>query len=169
MITSIIKCEMKSLIHSQTSLVQPLEFQNGWVISSILYWAYDYLSMQGLELIHVSKTGPWKRFGCRGCSDWHLKRVHYNDVIMSLIASQITSLTIVHSTVYSDAAQRKHQSSASLAFVWGIHRGPVNSPHKWPVTQKMFPFGDVFMTIHVICEQIVLPDYEKLNVIMNLK
>ena len=39
--------------------------------------------------------------------------------------------------------QRKHQSSASLAFVWGIHRGPVTSPHKGPVTQKMFPFDDV--------------------------
>ena len=47
---------------------------------------------------------------------------HYNDVIMTTIASQITSLTVVYSTVYSDADQRKHQSSASLAFVWGIHR-----------------------------------------------
>ena len=47
---------------------------------------------------------------------------HYDDVIMTTIASQITSLTSVYSTVYSDADQRKHQSSASLAFVWGIHR-----------------------------------------------
>ena len=64
---------------------------------------------------------------------------------MTPIASQITSLTVVYSTVYSDADQRKHQSSASLAFVWGIHRGPVNSPHKGPVTRKMFPFDDVIM------------------------
>ena len=64
---------------------------------------------------------------------------------MGTKASQITSLTIVYSTVYSDADQRKHQSSASLAFVWGIHRWPVNSPHKWPVTRKMFPFDDVIM------------------------
>ena len=64
---------------------------------------------------------------------------------MGTVASQITSLTVVYSTVYSDADQRKHQSSASLAFVWGIHRGPVNSPHKWPVTRKMFPFDDVIM------------------------
>ena len=64
---------------------------------------------------------------------------------MSAIASKITSLTIVFSTVFSDAGQRKHQSSASLAFVQGIHRGPVNSPHKWPVTRKMFAFGDVIM------------------------
>ena len=69
------------------------------------------------------------------------------DVIMGAIASQITSLTIVYSTVYSDADQRKHQSSASLAFVRGIHRGLVNSPHKWPVTQKMFPFDDVIMNL----------------------
>ena len=64
---------------------------------------------------------------------------------MNTMASQITSLTIVYSVVYSDADQRKHQSSASLAFVQWIHRGPVNSPHKWPVTQKMFPFDDVIM------------------------
>ena len=70
---------------------------------------------------------------------------HYDDVIMSTIASQITSLTIVYSTIYSGADQSKHQSSASLAFVWGIHRGPVNSPHKLPVTRKMFPFDDVIM------------------------
>ena len=69
--------------------------------------------------------------------------VHKSDVIMGAIASQNTSLAIVYSTVYSDADQRKHQSSASLAFVRGIHRGPANSPHKWPVTRKMFPFDDV--------------------------
>ena len=53
---------------------------------------------------------------------------HYNDVIMTTIASQITSLTIVYSIVYSDVDQSKHQSSASLAFVRGIHRGPVRQP-----------------------------------------
>ena len=47
---------------------------------------------------------------------------------MGAIASQITSLTIVYSTVYSDADQSKHQSSASLAFVREIHREPVNLP-----------------------------------------
>ena len=72
-------------------------------------------------------------------------RNHYTDVIMSAMASQITSVTIVYSTVYSDADQTKHHSSASLAFVQGIHRGPVDSPHKWPVTRKIFPFDDVIM------------------------
>ena len=65
---------------------------------------------------------------------------------MDTMTSQITSLAIVYSTVHAGADQRKHQSSASLAFVWGIHRGPVNSPHKWPVTRKMFPFDDIIMT-----------------------
>ena len=64
---------------------------------------------------------------------------------MATIASQITSLTIVYSIIYSGADQRKHQSSVSLAFVRGIHRCPVNSLHKWPVTWKMFPFDDVIM------------------------
>ena len=70
---------------------------------------------------------------------------HYVDVIMRAIASQLTSLTFVYSAVYSSSDQRKHQSSASLAFVRGIRRRPVNSPHKWPVTRKMFPFDDVIM------------------------
>ena len=66
------------------------------------------------------------------------KTKRYSDVIIGAMASQITILTIAYSTVYSGADQRKYQSSASLAFVRGIHRWPVNSPHKWPVTWKMF-------------------------------
>ena len=62
-------------------------------------------------------------------------------------ASQITSLTNVYSTAYSGADQRKHQSSASLAFVRGIHRWPVNSPDKGPATREMFPFDDVIMPV----------------------
>ena len=64
---------------------------------------------------------------------------------MRTIASQITSLTIVYWAVYSRRRWKKHQSSASLAFVRGIHRWPVNSLHKRPVTRKMFPFDDVIM------------------------
>ena len=70
---------------------------------------------------------------------------HYSDVIMGAMASQLTGVFNVCSTVGADADQRKHQSSASLAFVRGIHRSPVNSPHKRPVTRKMFPFDDVIM------------------------
>ena len=64
---------------------------------------------------------------------------------MSTMASQIISLTIAYSTVYSSTDQRKHQSSASLAFVRGIHRWPVSSPQQGPVTRKTFPFADVIM------------------------
>ena len=82
------------------------------------------------------------------CPDPHSKlRYHYNDVIINPMASQITSLTTVYSIVYLCAHQRKHQSSASLAFVRGIHRWPVNSPHKGLVTRKMFPFDDVIVIL----------------------
>ena len=87
------------------------------------------------------REATWRR--CKHCSQYHQSFVHYSDVIMSTMASQITSLTIVYSTVYSSANQRKHQSFASLAFVRGIHWWPVDSQHKWPVTRKMFPFDDV--------------------------
>ena len=80
---------------------------------------------------------------------------HYDDVIMTMLASQITSLTVVYSIVYSGVNQRKHQSSASLAFVREIHRGPVNFPHKWPVTRKMFPFDDVTQGHKTICDAVV--------------
>ena len=103
-----------------------------WIIKPFLllaFWCWD-------------RNIAEKTDQCFGCG-----HPHYGDVIMGAIASQITSLTIDYSTVYSDADQRKHQSSASLAFARGIHRGPVYSPHKWPVTRKMFPFDDVIMLI----------------------
>ena len=69
----------------------------------------------------------------------------YNDVIMGAMASRITGVSIAYLNAYSGAYQRIHQSSASLAFVRGIHRWPVNSRLKWPVTRKMFPFDDGIM------------------------
>ena len=86
----------------------------------VLPGAYSPVS----HFISITMTSQWAR--------WHLKSP--------------TSRLHVYSVVYSDADQRKHQSSASLAFVRGIHRWPVNSPHKWPVTRKMFPFDDVSMS-----------------------
>ena len=103
-----------------------------WAINNLIaYWSAAYIrDLAGDGQTRVQYTA-------------HLK--HYNDVIMSAMASQTTSLAIVFPSVYSGADQRKHQSSASLAFARGIHRSPVNSPHKWPVTRKMFPFDDVIM------------------------
>ena len=72
------------------------------------------------------------------------KLYHYNDVIMSSMASQITGDSIVYSAVCSGADQRKHQSSASLAYGRGVHR--------WPVTRKMFPFEDVIILFHATYE-----------------
>ena len=104
------------------------------------------------KTVFLIETAPWSIWD-RNClkptGTWTPSSsltIHYDDVIMGAIASLITSLTIVYSTVYSGADQSKHQSSTSLAFVWGIHRGPMNSPHKWPVTRKMFPFDDVIMS-----------------------
>ena len=92
-------------------------------------------------------TRIWKSMHACRQLEHEMPADHYCDVIMSVIASQITGVSIVYSTVYSGADKRKHQSSASLAFVRGIHRWPVNSPYKGPVMRTMFPFDDVITTI----------------------
>ena len=102
----------------------------------------DQFKLVNCHVINQQARKLWRRFFAAPAVEVF---PHYDDVIMTTMASQITSLTIVYSTVYSGADQRKHQSSASLAIVRGIHRWPVNSPHKWPVTRKMFPFDDVIM------------------------
>ena len=76
---------------------------------------------------------------------------YYSDVTMSAMASQITGVSSVYSRVCSGANQIRHQSSVSLAFVRGIHRWPVNSPHKGSVTRKIFPFDDFIM--HSACRR----------------
>ena len=81
----------------------------------------------------------------------HFIPMHHNDVIMTTIASKIISLTTVYSTVYSDADQRKHQSSASLAFVWGIHRDRWIPRIKGQLRGKCFHFDDVIMGILFTC------------------
>ena len=121
-------------------VIPPTKLWHWWVITShIQHSGCDYLSMvvfKGTLKCGLTKT----MFAITICGD------HYGDAIMGTMASQITSLTIVYSAVYSVADQRKHQSSVSLAFVRGIHRRPVNSLHKWPVTRKIFPFDDVIMS-----------------------
>ena len=102
----------------------------------------NFISMN----IEIHDSKPWFHLSL-------LQKCHYNEVIMGTIASQITSLTIVYSIVYSDADHKKHQSSMSLAFVRGIHWGLVNSPHKWPVPRKMFPFNDVIMDNNAVLGQ----------------
>ena len=112
--------------------VEMLMFRTGW-----LTWS-DF-ELYPVEIIY-----------CRMSSKLCAVFCHYNDNIMSAMASKITSLTIVYSTVYLGTDRKKHHSSASLAFVRGIHRWPVNSPHKWPVTRKIFPFDDVIGRLNCI-------------------
>ena len=80
----------------------------------------------------------------------------YNDVIMGAMASQISSASFVCSVVWPGVDRRKHHSSASLVFVRGIHRRPVNFPHKRPVTLKLFPFDDIIMVQPIIPTRPVL-------------
>ena len=95
-----------------------------------------YYSRQNIASYWAMKIVNWLRTSVMKLQFFTIK--HYNNVIMSAMLSQITSFAIVYSSVYSGTDQRKHQSSASLAFVRGIHRWPVNFPHKRPVTLKMF-------------------------------
>ena len=133
-------CGMKLPIHSKTSTVQQLKFGNESVISS-----HTLLGMW--LLIHVKSMLIKMATGdITATKQTTTKLFHYNDVTMGSMASQITSLTVVYASVYSGADQRKHQISASLAFVRVIHRSPVNSPHKWPGARKMFPSDDVIMS-----------------------
>ena len=77
---------------------------------------YDVIVMQGKVTLH------WLNYHWSSTQFKQIFPFHYDDVIMTTLASQITSLTVVYSIVYSGVDERKHQSSASLAFVRGIHR-----------------------------------------------
>ena len=123
-------------LNSQWKLTQPIMY--------IMCISFNF-KMYMQSAVGYSNSVTWGQY-VHGCLSHNPQCHNYTDVIMGAIASQITNLTIVYSTVYSDAYQRKNQSSASLAFVWGIHRWPVNSPHKWPITRKIFPFDNVIMT-----------------------
>ena len=102
---------------------------------------FCYVRITGIMYIsHTNILAPqWTNYRFVQLHEWNHnsnnngKLTHYGDVIMRTIASQITSLTVVNSTVYSDADQRKH---------------PVNSPHKGPVTRKMLQFDDVIMSFN---------------------
>ena len=129
----------------------------GFVIS---IWGQTFQGKTNLcTLIHVSnKCIIWYQQGKTKPNQVYVSHIilqyfHYDDVIMTMLASQITSLTVVYSIVYTGVNQRKHQSSASLAFVWEIHREPVNFPHKWSATRKMLPFDDVIMSLLMMPKQ----------------
>ena len=122
-------------------------------------WFRSHALSQSFPRALYSSPGSSRVLPCY--ANFLIPLTHYNDVIMGTIASQITSLTIVYSTDYSDANQRKHQSSASLVFVRGFHRRPVNSPHKWPVTRKMFRLmTSSWVHWFLLLDQICLSPYQ---------
>ena len=122
------------------------------------YFKYDYTSIlhhlhlfnqscsenacKNLPVSNVMVSSSICHHDCLSC-------LIFRDVIMSLMASQITGVLVVYSTVCSGADQRKHQSSASLGSTRGILQWPVNSPHKGPVTRKMFPLDDVIVMFYL--------------------
>ena len=117
-------------------------FRQDWSHSYYVYKDYAiYFISPGSLKLQLSNSMRKSKQGQHYCE--YQPTAHYCDVIMGTMASQITTLTIVFSIVHSGADQRKHKSSVSLAFVRGIHRWPVNSPHKGPVTRKIFPFDDI--------------------------
>ena len=135
-----------------------------------LYMMHHHSNSLIITRSHFFQNSPLTRYDCR--FKFNFVSLHYIDVIMGTVASQITSLTIVYSSVYWDADQRKYQSSASPAFVRGIHRRPVNFPHKWPVTRKMFPFDDVIMAVveyRVILDHVIMGPTLTLHINLSLK
>ena len=106
---------------------------------SLSYWGF-YFCVGGVPPIMKMDTNV-----CR--STFRARSIHYNDVTMSAMASQITSITLVYPTLYS---RHRSKKTSSLAFERGNHRWPVNSPHKGPVTRKMFPFDDVIMWYYTL-------------------
>ena len=138
-------------------------------LQSFTTYGYSCLIISEMVLLSISgvrwfqkvislvafNTLPWMQF----CYIIFALIAHYNDVIMTTIASQITSSPLFTQPFIRAQIKKKHHSSASLAFVRGIHRGPGTSPHKWPVTRKMFPFDDVIMSFgkkRTLCDRIKL-------------
>ena len=121
-------------------------------LCQIRVWCYkmQWSPILALTILFLNMNLMWSR----PVMARPIQHNHYGDVIFSAMASQTTSITIVCSNVYSGVDQKKHQISASLAFVRGIHRWLVNSSHRGPVTRIMFPFDDVIM----YCTQ---PDSDK--------
>ena len=138
---------MRNVLWSNTNLYGVFSGQHVAILKTFVHWRYlsNCVTKSKVLCLFLDKI---RLHAFRDFMAMHNKYLfaaaelkilfeHYNDVTMSLLASQITCLTIVYSTVYLRADQRKHQNSASLVVVWGIHR--------WPVTRKMFPFDDVII------------------------
>ena len=94
------------------------------LIIPFVFLGFSWINFASQWVLNLCHTSPSIHLRA-GCYFTQING-HYFDFIMGTMVSQITNLTIIYSTVDSGADRRKHQSSASLAFVWGIHRGPVS-------------------------------------------
>ena len=132
-----------------TNLIEPSVYYGSvdGILMNLQTWGHGswWVHLRSLDHYHYllwwhdrAASGPWNR----GFST----SIHYGDVIRSAMASQMTDISIVYSTSCSGADRRNQQSFTSLAFVRGIHRWPMNSLHRGPVTRKTFLFDDVIMS-----------------------
>ena len=130
--TAILSITRVAITHYRTEWLSLEEFSNALAWTNAIFRVLIQISPKFVLKAPIDSSQPLASV----IMAWR----HYSDVIMGTMASQITSLTIVYSTVYSGTDHRKHQGSVSLTFVRGIHRWPVNSPHnRRPVTRKIFP------------------------------
>ena len=132
-------------LEQHQSVAGPLYFPYGMVT-----WTSKYFTKHLLNIyfkigvyVYISMQNLWY-INCPSGNETEIFCDHYSDVIMSVTASPISSVSIVCSTVCSGANQRNHQSSASLAFERGIHRWPENYPHIGHVA-IVYSFDNVIM------------------------
>ena len=112
---------------------RPLKLGYGWVITShSLMWVLLLVNALILTTVYLASV---KACNC-GMVCWCPMSLRWRHNGRDCVSNHQPHNCLLNR--YSGADQSKHQSSASLAFVWGIHRGPVNSPHKWPVTRKIW-------------------------------
>ena len=92
---------------------------------NVVFDEYQKISRHSIEQAIKSEMSGDLKDGMLAIGKDMVKE-HYSDVIMSMMASQITGVSIVFSVVCLSTDHRKHQSSASLAFMRGIHQWSVN-------------------------------------------
>ena len=126
---------MHHMYHRTDSMLVPSQWETSLQCNAVSEWLGANLE-SALVLYHRLQSSQPIIFAMAQSNA--VDRSHYIDVMMTTMASQITSLTVVYSIVYSDADQRKHQSSASLASVWGIHRDRWIHCRKGQLREKCF-------------------------------
>ena len=127
----LIKKFIHFIFHSRRGIWKRRLRNGGHFASALLCWSYWEITVCRIALCPISQTT-------------YEKKTHYSDVIMSMMASKITSLTIIYATVYSGADEKK----TSTLRVTGLSPVTGQFPAQGPVTRKMFPFDDVIMHWH---------------------